>query len=110
LAYQAEWYNGCFTESNVYHFVKSISNQKSYSIKTFKNLIALRTARINTLNPMEVWKYDKELNSDNNAYTNRHIQWYFKSKKPSIIESSAVKQGSLSKNGTYRLLWALSGK
>ncbi|ATZ18334.1 hypothetical protein EMELA_v1c08500 [Mesoplasma melaleucae] len=75
FAYQEDWYNGCYTESNVYHFIKSISNGKSYAVKTFKNLIALRAGRINCLNAFEIWKHEKNIKIELNAFENKHHQW-----------------------------------
>lgn len=75
-AYQKkDWYNGCYTESNVYHFIKSISNGKSYGVKTFKNLIALRAGKMNCLNAFEIWKYEKNIKIELNAFENKHYQW-----------------------------------
>ncbi|AGY41635.1 hypothetical protein mflW37_5680 [Mesoplasma florum W37] len=75
FAYQEDWYNGCYTESNVYHFIKSISNSKSYAVKTFKNLIALRAGKINCLNAFDIWKHEKNVQIEINAFENKHHTW-----------------------------------
>ncbi|ASP28247.1 hypothetical protein SCORR_v1c04750 [Spiroplasma corruscae] len=55
-SYKKDYYIGCFTESNIYHYVKAIANSKSYNFKVFHNLINLRLAYINNLDPIFLWK------------------------------------------------------
>ncbi|PPE04724.1 hypothetical protein EELLY_v1c04040 [Entomoplasma ellychniae] len=104
LSYQADYYNGCYTESNIHHFVKSISNRKSYSFKTFKNLMVLKAGKINCFKVFDIWEHEKNTEFDNNVYNNKHIQWYFKYKKV-ITHNTAVKTGAIGSNSAKTKNW-----
>lgn len=53
-SYQEEWYNGCYAESNIYQFIKSVTYGRSLSISVFENLLALKSSITNTMNPLKI--------------------------------------------------------
>lgn len=76
----AQDYIGTFAESNVFHFIKSIlaTGAKSYGFKSFENIMNLRIANINNIDPMQLID-DSYFESIKNEI-NDHVFHYTKSK------------------------------